>query len=77
MVDHSKICWYCGAKDMELKGDYYQCRACGTTWNETPRLGFNPVTIVDALTGGSPRRGRPTEAKPRGASRYGTRYKEN
>jgi len=36
-------CWYCGSLDMEDKGDYAQCRACGATYNYVPVLGADPL----------------------------------
>jgi len=36
-------CWSCGSLDMEEKGTYVQCRACGATWNSVPSLGPDPL----------------------------------
>ncbi len=42
-----KNCWSCDGKGtMVSKGSYYQCSACGATWNETPDLG----TFMDIAT---------------------------
>lgn len=43
MPDYTKVCWYCGKRDMEVKGTYFQCRSCGATWNDVPSLGPDPL----------------------------------
>jgi hypothetical protein len=37
--DHTKTCWSCGGGPIMTIADYYQCRSCGATWNETPKMG--------------------------------------
>ena len=48
MTDYSKVCWYCKQGKMVNKGSYYQCPACGTTWNDLPEL--NPSPLVKKET---------------------------
>jgi len=31
MHKYERQCWSCRSKDIEDKGDYVQCRACGAT----------------------------------------------
>lgn len=48
---YDKNCWCCGGKGtMVSKGNYFQCRECGATWNETPDLGMF-TDIVARYTG--------------------------
>ena len=37
-MDFKKQCWYCGKLAMQLKDSFYQCSACGATWNSQPDL---------------------------------------
>jgi len=50
MKKYHRICWYCGGKVIEDKGDYYQCKSCGATYTDPPTLGASPVTEVDRET---------------------------
>ena len=34
--DYTKLCWYCGSKDMEPDERGVRCRKCGATWNQPP-----------------------------------------
>jgi len=63
---YERVCWYCGSRDLENKGEYLQCRSCGATWNQVPALGASPVTMVDAETDGPPGQHRPTRSRPSG-----------
>ena len=40
-----KKCWYCGVRDMESKGNHFQCKACGATWNEVSEIGTPPTAL--------------------------------
>ncbi len=40
---YERQCWNCGSLDIENKGDYVQCRACGATWNYVPVSGPDPL----------------------------------
>ena len=64
--DYKKVCWSCGAEDMEPVESYYRCRSCGATYNVPVHLGADPMTVVDDETGGSPRERRPTHGRPSG-----------
>ncbi len=41
--DYERQCWNCDSRDMEDKGAYIQCRACGATWNEVPKPGWQEL----------------------------------
>lgn len=45
-IDYRVTCWSCKGNLMENKGSYWQCRSCGATWNDTPKLG-PPCLVYD------------------------------
>ena len=38
-------CWSCGGSLQENKGSYVQCRSCGATWNEVPKLSETSIVL--------------------------------
>jgi len=64
MHKYERQCWSCGSRDMVDGGSFAQCGKCGATWNELPLGGSSPITIVDEETGGAPRSGKLTRARP-------------
>jgi len=48
--DPHVVCWYCGCPTMEPVQTWFRCKKCGTTWNETPKLGM-PVMVEEPDTG--------------------------
>lgn len=68
MKNHSKRCWSCGSREMKPLESFFQCLSCGATWNEQPAEGHDPVTMVDAETGGPPRHGHNTEYRAAAAA---------
>ncbi len=47
--DYTQTCWSCGGGPMVCLGSYYQCRSCGATWNDTPKMG--PACLRTVETG--------------------------
>jgi len=45
-MDNTKKCWYCGKDTMVNEGDYYQCVACGATWNSVPSCGASALNLT-------------------------------
>lgn len=77
MINHKKVCWYCGSKNMEPVETRYRCRDCGATHVDVLARGSSPVTEVDAETGGSPRPRRATSFRPSAiATHQATRARE-
>ena len=49
--DYTKVCWYCGKSTMKAKGDFYQCSACGATWNEVPEMHNPALGAIEVIQG--------------------------
>jgi len=39
MQKYHKRCWYCGSRNMEDKGDFWQCKDCQATYNDPRTVG--------------------------------------
>lgn len=63
---YERKCWNCGSENMEPDDRGVHCNDCGATWNNVPNPGASPVTAIDAISGKSPRPGRPVDYRPSG-----------
>lgn len=63
---YERQCWSCGSRDMENKGPFVQCRACGATWNEIPEGHDSGLTIENDPKSPRYSSSKETRARPSG-----------